>query len=271
MHEKSSSGLNPRLAGYRQRPLPENTAEMMMKKQGYRRFAVDLDGAFQAERCVDALSVGLAGANHYFRTDNAPYHQRIDGSIEQLYLRTTVAQKLIAINERIGEFGLQLWMFDAWRPVAVQNYFHDVWMPNFLKQQDPALNGEELWRRVEMYWAKGAPNGLIDPRSPPPHATGGAVDLTICNRSGEHLFMGTIFDDVTQSAHTSYFETASSDLSFSNREARANRRLLYWIMQEEGFCNNPTEWWHYSWGDQMWAKLTDQAAAVYGAVDPSSS
>ena len=55
----------------------------------------------------------------------------------------------------------------------------------------------------------------------------------------------------------------------SDEEARANRRILYWVMAEAGFANNPTEWWHYSWGDQMWAKLRGEPAALYGACDPT--
>ena len=56
---------------------------------------------------------------------------------------------------------------------------------------------------VEKYWA--APTTSQD--SPAPHSTGGAVDLTICKiRNGEPLYMGSIFDDATELAHTDYFE-----------------------------------------------------------------
>jgi D-alanyl-D-alanine dipeptidase len=35
-------------------------------------------------------------------------------------------------------------------------------------------------------------------------------------------------------------------------------------MTEEGFAGLPDEWWHFSWGDQMWARLTSAPAAHYG-------
>ena len=54
----------------------------------------------------------------------------------------------------------------------------------------------------------------------------------------------------------------------SDEEARTNRRLLYWVMTEAGFANNPTEWWHYSWGDQLWARLMGRPHAHYGACIP---
>ena len=56
-------------------------------------------------------------------------------------------------------------------------------------------------------------------------------------------------------------------MSFSDEEARANRRLLHWVMAEEGFEGLPDEWWHFSWGDQMWAKLAGADAAHYGLAE----
>jgi D-alanyl-D-alanine dipeptidase len=41
-------------------------------------------------------------------------------------------------------------------------------------------------------------------------------------------------------------------------------------MIEAGFANTPTEWWHYSWGDQMWARLSGQGAALFGACNPAN-
>ena len=35
---------------------------------------------------------------------------------------------------RLGQAGLELYLFDAWRPRAVQAYFHDVWMPQELQR-----------------------------------------------------------------------------------------------------------------------------------------
>jgi D-alanyl-D-alanine dipeptidase len=50
-------------------------------------------------------------------------------------------------------------------------------------------------------------------------------------------------------------------------EARSNRRLLYWLMTEGGFASNPNEWWHFSWGDQMWARLSGAEAAFFGPAN----
>jgi len=85
------------------------------------------------------------------------------------------------VNARAGGIGLELFLFDAWRPRAVQAYFHDVWMPRELKRRNPGLAGEALTEEVERYWA--APSDSAD--SPAPHATAAAVDLTLHWKDGE--------------------------------------------------------------------------------------
>jgi D-alanyl-D-alanine dipeptidase len=146
----------------------------------------------------------------------------------------------------------------------VQAYFHDVWMPRELQRRDPALSGARLMEEVERYWS--APSESA--QSPAPHATGAAVDLTLRWTDGETLWMGSLFDDVTRLAARDRFEFLDTEnFSFSDREACANRRLLHWLMTEEGFAGHPDEWWHFSWGDQMWAALTGADAAHYGLAD----
>ena len=50
----------------------------------------------------------------------------------------------------------------------------------------------------------------------------------------------------------------------------APARLLHWLMTEEGFAGHPDEWWHFSWGDQMWAALTGAPSAPYGLAPIST-
>jgi D-alanyl-D-alanine dipeptidase len=189
----------------------------------------------------------------------------IPGAIPDLLTRLTVSEKLLAVNARLAPAGLELYLFDAWRPQAVQRHFHDVWFPAWLKQRQPHLEGQALVDEVENYWS--APTSSA--ASPSPHSTGGAVDLTLRFKSTHQpLFMGGLFDDVTEDAWTDAWERRPI-VSMSDEEARANRRVLYWAMAEQGFANNPTEWWHYSWGDQMWARLGGHPAAIYGGCNPT--
>jgi len=245
-----------------------SSADAQARKRGYRQeVSIGGDRAVASESCVEATTIGLSGINHYNTAFNPPYHERIPGSIAGLLVRRSVGEKLVAVNARLEAAGLELYLFDAWRPQDVQRHFHDVWFPKWLKQRAPHLDGHELVEEVEKYWA--APSA--GDASPSPHATGGAVDLTLRFMStGQPLFMGGLFDDVTEDAWTDAFERKPA-VSMSDEEARANRRLLYWVMAEAGFANNPTEWWHYSWGDQMWARLLGEPAALYGPCDPTGS
>ncbi|MES2472815.1 MAG: M15 family metallopeptidase [Pseudomonadota bacterium] len=253
----------------RNRPIGD-LAGLRASRRGFRqRIALASDQALFDEPVVEARAVGLAGENFYASRRNPPYWQPIEGATDRLWLRQTAAGKLARVNARAGEAGLELFLFDAWRPRAVQAYFHDVWMPRELARRGSTLSGAALTEEVERYWA--APTD--DPASPAPHATGAAMDLTLRWKNGDALWMGSLFDDVTALAHRDRFESLTPEnFSFSDQEARANRRLLHWLMTEEGFAGHPDEWWHFSWGDQLWAALTGAPAAHYGlAAIPGSA
>ncbi|MGD0865060.1 MAG: M15 family metallopeptidase [Rhizomicrobium sp.] len=249
----------------RSKPIPDQ-ASARAARRGSRALPIDAGHVLAGEPLIEIAGEGIAGENYYFATRNPPYWRRIGGSIAELYLRRSVAGKLAKVNLRLRDAGLELFVFDAWRPRAVQVYFHDEWMPRELMRRRPALSGEALLREVERYWA--APTG--DAASPAPHATGAAVDLTLRWRDGEALWMGSIFDDATEIAHRDRFEIASeTGLCFSDEEARANRRLLHWVTTDEGFAGHPDEWWHFSWGDQLWSAVSGAPSAFYGLIEPS--
>lgn len=247
----------------RRRPIPLQT-QARVRKSGFRGHPIDDTLEVHREPLADALRHGFAGENFYHSQRNPPYWERIAGSIPQLFLRDGVIAKLKCVNKRLSPSGLELFLFDAWRPKAVQAYFHDVWMPAELKARKPGLSDDELLREVENYWA--APT--TDEHSPAPHATGAATDLTLRWKDGEQLWMGSLFDDVTRIAHRDHFER-DLEMCFSDEEARANRRLLHWVMAEEGFAGHPDEWWHFSFGDQLWAKLEGHPVALYGLSSPA--
>jgi len=242
-------------------PPPEHGA------RGYRELSIAFDGAANKEPLVALNEYGVRGENFYAQPRNPPYYTIIPGSIETLALRQGAAERLREVNAKLAAADLELFVFDAWRPQAVQAYFHDRWLPAELRKRKSHLSDAELAAEVQNYWA--APSNGAE--APSPHSTGGAVDLTIRWKGGDPLWMGSLFDDASPLAHTTRFETEVDPeaFSFSNEEARANRRLLYWLMVENGFASNPSEWWHFSFGDQMWAKLRNKPEALYaGAVAP---
>ncbi len=251
------------LQDLRERPIPV-LDEARAKRAGYRTHDIDAENALYREPLADLAALGIDGRNQFAHDANPPYYEAFPGAMLNLLLRASVASRLFNVDQRLRAHGVKLYVQDAYRPTKVQAHAHDVWMPQRLRERDPALDGTALVAAVERYWARPTD----DPASPAPHNTGAAVDLTLAFAgSGQCLFMGTILDDVTALSHTESFEARERSESYSDREAIANRRLLYWVMLDAGFANTPNEWWHFSWGDQLWARLTDQSAALYGPAE----
>lgn len=149
---------------------------------------------------------------------------------EQLYecgrcfLRPEVAKAVAAAHRELRRQGLGLKMFDCYRPRPVQ------W---------------KLWEKVPN------PGYVADPRKGSVHNRGGAVDLTIVDRKGQPLDMGTSYDYFGREAYHTYTGLPDSVLD--------NRRLLKKLMESYGFRSIRTEWWHYSYtrknyplSDMMW-------------------
>lgn len=248
------------------RPVPEQAARLAAI-QGYRTTPIAKSDPRHGEPLVDVTAeAGIAADCHYAHDRNPPYYAVMPGSTPIAWLRRGVAERLAAVNARLGQGGLEVVVLDGWRSRVLQAHMHDVWVPAALRQRFPTMSEAEIARRVGQYWA--APT--IDPDRPAPHSTGAAVDLTLRWRaSGQPQWMGCLFDETSDLATPDYFERAGGEgVAFSSEEARRNRRLLYGAMSDAGFACHPGEWWHYSWGDQMWARLTDAATAVYGQAEP---
>ena len=250
------------LHSLRLRPIPD-LADARRRRMNYRQHPIDRFHPKHLEALAEISIWNISGRNYYYRTDNPPYYMSIPGSIEKLLVRQSVGIMLKEADKRCRSAGVKIHVHDAFRPIEVQSYFHDTWMPEKVQLKYPHMVKGELLKEVEKYWA--APTRSSD--SPAPHSTGAALDLTLYTiENNEPLYMGSIFDDVTEKANMDYFELASAMESYSDLEALQNRRLLYWVLTEAGFASNPNEWWHFSWGDQMWARITVRDAAVYTAT-----
>ena len=110
---------------------------------------------------------------------------------------------------------------------------------------------------VGRFWAPPSQN----PQTPPPHSTGAAVDLTLATAAGSLLEMGGAIDAIGAVSEPDYFAYATdpAEQGFHQR-----RELLRTVMASAGFAQHPNEWWHFSYGDQLWAWRTGQPQALYG-------
>ena len=206
------------------------------------------------EKCV-RVNGELLSHSYYWHYDPRP-----EGAMEDIFLRERVVLKLKKIDQILRTLGLRLLIQEGFRPLPVQRFVQEVSVLNGLRKEYPNLGKAELEEKVKMFAA--SMNGDLQ-SSPTPHFTGGAADLTIVYASGEQVDMGkggglynTAFPDALEKIDHGDFE-----------HARRFRRLLFWLALWQEMIVNPTEWWHISYGDQMWAWATKAPYAIYGVAE----
>ncbi|MEP4669915.1 MAG: M15 family metallopeptidase [Cyclobacteriaceae bacterium] len=182
------------------------------------------------------------------------YYRGITGALNHILCRESVYEKLrTAANHLPENHSLLIW--DAWRPYAVQQYLYDEFK-NTIKRLNPIGNVNDLGSQFV-----SIPS--IDVNKPSPHFTGGSVDLTILDKSGKPLEMGTAFDHFGDESNTQFF---SDNISSQGLLIHQNRKLLLDIMVESGFQNYDMEWWHFDYGNQFWGAKTGEIAK-YGLIN----
>ena len=204
---------------------------------------------------------------HPYMSLGAPYLAGTDPWV----LRRGVLKRLILAQQLLSEINpqLQLALFDAWRPISVQKFMFDYTIQETCKSRGIDVNNlsfngsiNNVIDEVSCFWAKPS----YDPHTPPPHSTGAAVDLTLANINCEPLDLGCEIDFIGPESSPDFysresFGTPDSELVFHRR-----RTLLFLVMNQAGFAQHPNEWWHFSYGDQLWSWLTNKTSAIYGAT-----
>ena len=133
------------------------------------------------------------------------------------YLRPAVAAALAKAHENLQKQGLGIKVFDCYRPRPYQ---------------------QRLWDKVPN------PDYVTPPAKGSMHNRGMAVDLTIVDKNGKELEMGTPYDFFGEKAHHDYGKLP--------KDIQANRTLLLKTMEQFGFKHIRTEWWHYSFEGNLY-------------------
>jgi zinc D-Ala-D-Ala dipeptidase len=166
------------------------------------------------------------------------WHAGWEHAVPGAWLRIGAMDRLTAVADSLpSRFGLAV--FDAWRPLALQAVLYEA-----------------------AYGDPGLPPGFVsypdtDVATPPPHLTGGTVDLSL-TFDGTPLALGTGFDDFTDAARSDSWESTPGP----DRELR---RMLYWRMRDADFVLLDCEWWHFEFGTRRWAAIRG-TQPIYGPV-----
>jgi D-alanyl-D-alanine dipeptidase len=148
------------------------------------------------------------------------------------YLHPDAAKSLRIAIDLARPLGCRLKIFDAYRPLEGQR---------------------ALWN------ASPDPEFVADPAKGGPHNRGVAVDVTLIDRAGRELDMGTGFDAQTPSSHHGRTDVPP--------EAQRNCLLLLGLMTAAGFEFYSNEWWHYQLFDARNYPVVAQAVLPHPVMD----
>jgi D-alanyl-D-alanine dipeptidase len=257
------------------RPVP--IRDKMFTTLDYHAVPFDFADPRAGEKLVDLATLGIAGDNYYARTDgsNPPYLRRIAGAIDGLWARASVAERLVRANRALAELNFELYVFDAYRPIACQAGIWEFFVQAF-RAARPDAPESEIERQTLPFVSDPRWFNIADPTTWPLHSTGGAVDLTLRDRTTRQLRdMGSGFDQTGAVSRTDHFERALQAGEIAADDPRLlHRRALFHAMTQAGFSNYGQEYWHYDHGDQMDAVSRAEAdpatlaRAWYGYVAP---
>ncbi len=152
--------------------------------------------------------------------------------LTEAYLYPTAARAVVkaqqALHRTHPDYNLKI--CDASRPMSVQKKMYDVvrGTPKNIYVSNPANGG-----------------GL--------HNYGMAVDVTIVDKNGKELDMGTKVDHLGKEAHINT-EAAMVQAGTISAQAKKNRELLRRVMREAGYKPLQSEWWHFNFVTRAEAK-----------------
>ncbi|MDR3424007.1 MAG: M15 family metallopeptidase [Alphaproteobacteria bacterium] len=206
---------------------------------------------------------------HPYMALGAPY-----GAEGPWMLRESIVESLLKTQRRLQKLrpGWKILLTDAFRPNEVQVFGFNRELALQAKAMGLSPDNlspsehEKLIEKVCRVWAFPSD----DPAMPPPHSTGAAFDCTLMDENGREVDMGSPIDENSDRSMPDYFAAALDDVG---KLAHAHRVLLNDVLLTEGFIRAPSEWWHFSRGDQLavWInrEKEPEGVAIYGRVKVS--
>lgn len=196
------------------------------------------------EPLVDFLQLGPE-----LRLDRPRFHYR-----RETMLRQSAAERLVRANDRLLSQGFRLHVVEGWRAPFIQaRMYRSTWQR--FRERHPEWSDHRMTRVVNQFTAP------MNSRVPPPHTTGGAMDLALYTLDGTVLDLSSPYERFDYHG----FPLAAPGLT---DEVRRNRDTMAEALALEGITNYPSEYWHYSYGDQGWAYRGHHEHALYGPIEP---
>lgn len=165
-------------------------------------------------------------------------------------LREKVFERLMAASKHLPD-GYYFIVYEGFRPRSKQL---ELWADHMaeLRTQHPDWNDDECINETSKFVANPHNFGSG-------HQAGAAIDISLCDKKGRPYDLGTKIDAFGDKARTDSLEISD--------EAKKHRNILRSTLEHEGFVNYPEEWWHYSYGDLLWALLLGKSEAFFAPID----
>ncbi|MCX6732379.1 MAG: hypothetical protein NTV98_02460 [Candidatus Roizmanbacteria bacterium] len=174
-------------------------------------------------------------------------HPEYDG----VYVRSELMKRL-KLAARCLATPYKLVIRAGHRPIAVQKRLLKECAADY-KRDNIGVSDKQALEHARMF--------VSDPDiSLPPHVCGAAVDVEIIDsHTDKYLDFGSTMNDDNEKSFL-YFP----DLTEKQND---NRLMLTTIMLDAGLASCKTEWWHYSYGDQLWAWFYGEQNSLYSPID----
>lgn len=177
-----------------------------------------------------------------------PFYKRI-GFEYPVYVRKSVADKLYNVADTLpNEYYLQI--DSGYRTLKSQK---QIWLERFkqFSKQNPSLTDREVSELTDKL--------VYNPKhGTPPHTTGGAVDVSLLDNNKKEINLSEPF-------HNFYDEPQLKSNKISE-QAQILRLTLNEMMLKYGFAPHPKEYWHFSYGDKIWAEYCNKEI-IYKQID----
>ncbi len=147
-------------------------------------------------------------------------------------VRPEVASRLARAAEMLPS-DIRIGFWEGLRPLYVQQALWETGF-DYLRRTHPELTVDALESVLEQFVAR--PSGAV-----PPHSTGSAVDLAPVNAFGQVL-------------------------SPTDAWGRLANETLARALNAAGLANYTPEWWHWSYGDEEWARAYDCAPMAFATA-----
>ena len=180
---------------------------------------------------------------------------RFEPSIQKDYkylVREDVRYKIGRISEKLNKDNKVLFIRSGWRSYKHQQL---LWINFFvlLRKKHPGKNRKEITEMVANFIAIGEESM---------HVTGGAVDVLIYDLKNDRMMdFGT--NDGNKITLTNKCYPYYPDIS---AEAKKSRSLLIDLFENEDFVCDIREYWHFDYGNVIWALETKKKYAIYGII-----